>query len=187
MEFGDRNMNKVANSVAKRVKQIISQRLVYPNGFVHYFDKTYESTQKIRHALLKSGTMSISVVSAANLPQMSAKTSDPFCVISFDKAKFKTKAIPKTHSPVWDETFYFDVQTIAYDSEIQIQVFDKNTFTKNEPIGSLTIPLSVIPINAISRKIYPLVLSESTRVSLFHTYTHLHKQIHSSCRCQGER
>ena len=172
MEVGDRNLNKVANSVAKRIKQIVSQRLVYPNGFVHFFDKTFESAaQKVRQTLVKSGTMSISVVSAANLPAMNgSKNSDPLCVVSFDKAKFKTKSISKTLSPVWDETFYFDVQNISSDAEIVIHVFDKNTFTKNEPMGALTIPLSVIPMNVISRKSYPLVLTESKGPFIFSVY-----------------
>lgn len=42
--------------------------------------------------------------------------SDPYCFVSFDKQRLKSKMVKKTLNPVWDETFAIRVHTLGADA-----------------------------------------------------------------------
>ena len=165
MEFGDRNLNMIANTVAKRIRLIINRRLVYPNGLVYFLQKSLNpAPQKPRPGLEKPGSLAVTVVEASGLPGMSgSRPADPVCQLTLEKVKVRTKAISKSFTPVWDETFYFDLQVCGPGAEIEAAIFDKNTFTKDEPMGSVRIPVSKMPVNVITRKTFQLVLSQTAQ------------------------
>lgn len=66
--------------------------------------------------------------------------SDPYAVIFCDKQVQKSRVIENGGSdPTWDQTLVFDLHSDI--TEICVKLFDKDTFTADEPLGISTIPL----------------------------------------------
>eukprot|EP00243_Klebsormidium_subtile_P000556 TRINITY_DN10949_c0_g1_i1.p1 TRINITY_DN10949_c0_g1~~TRINITY_DN10949_c0_g1_i1.p1 ORF type:complete len:122 (+),score=35.06 TRINITY_DN10949_c0_g1_i1:3-368(+) len=69
-------------------------------------------------------------------------TSDPFVRVFMRNGdmKKKTKVIPKTLNPVWDQKFEFLVEDAAHDM-LQLEVWDHDTFGKDF-LGRVSITLT---------------------------------------------
>lgn len=85
-----------------------------------------------------------------------ATSSDPYCKVSLDewpkdrkdlsncRAESRTKVLTKTLEPHWDQHFVFPAAGTT--PRLHVDVFDEDTFTKDDHIGSLEIDLmSVFP------------------------------------------
>ena len=82
------------------------------------------------------------------------KSSDPYVRIFWGGEKCgKTKAIGKTLSPEWNENFKINIESkhmqklINGDprySVVDVIVFDKDKFSRNDPLGTVSIPLTFI-------------------------------------------
>ncbi|KAH7825291.1 putative myoferlin-like protein [Monocercomonoides exilis] len=71
--------------------------------------------------------------------------SDPVCYIRTCGESQHTTIKKKTLSPYWEEMFFFDVKVTRQqfnDAKIQFQVFNANTFKRNELIGAFEFDLS---------------------------------------------
>mmetsp|Transcript_5950 Transcript_5950/g.13092 ORF Transcript_5950/g.13092 Transcript_5950/m.13092 type:complete len:436 (+) Transcript_5950:151-1458(+) len=86
------------------------------------------------------GTLLVRVAAAYSLRNtdssvMGTDLSDPFTVIQVGEAKQKTETIKDNLNPVWTAPpMLFDVR--APDKEVQMDVFDENTFTAHDELGS---------------------------------------------------
>ena len=80
------------------------------------------------------------------------KSSDPYARIFWGGKKCgKTKAIGKTLSPEWNENFKINIESKHMQklvngdptySVVDIIVFDKDKFSRNDPLGTVSIPLT---------------------------------------------
>ena len=69
-------------------------------------------------------------------------TSDPFVELIIDKQKFKTKVIPKTLNPEWNETFAYDIDMAGSKLDLVVYDHDKGLLgSSSEYLGSVTISL----------------------------------------------
>jgi hypothetical protein len=86
--------------------------------------------------------------------------SDPYCVLSMDTAASantptedepaasqtaRSSIIKKSVSPVWNERFAFFISAGTQFAVLHFMVFDHNLVAADEPIGSVSISVSLIP------------------------------------------
>eukprot|EP00250_Pteridium_aquilinum_P016437 c23102_g1_i4 orf=83-742(+) len=69
--------------------------------------------------------------------------SDPYAVITCNKQTVKSKTMENAGSdPVWDQTFAFAIDCEV--TEAIIKLFDRDTFTKDDPLGDVKIPMQMV-------------------------------------------
>lgn len=94
------------------------------------------------------GSIEVHVKCAKNLKNMDSgimgDLSDPFVVVTCGAQQYKTRVIDDDLNPIWDEKFTFDVDftdpaTSEQDKFIYVSAFDKNTFTKDDPLGNAEV------------------------------------------------
>eukprot|EP00761_Pharyngomonas_kirbyi_P011844 gb/GECH01011870.1/.p1 GENE.gb/GECH01011870.1/~~gb/GECH01011870.1/.p1 ORF type:complete len:203 (+),score=40.70 gb/GECH01011870.1/:1-609(+) len=66
--------------------------------------------------------------------------SDPYVIISFAGQKCQTRVLRNNHAPVWNESFSFPIASMndLY-QPLQLDVFDKDRFTRDDRLGSATV------------------------------------------------
>ncbi|XP_077818759.1 synaptotagmin-7 isoform X5 [Macaca mulatta] len=100
----------------------------------------------------QESTLTVKIMKAQELPAKDfSGTSDPFVKIYLlpdKKHKLETKVKRKNLNPHWNETFLFEgfpyekvVQRILY-----LQVLDYDRFSRNDPIGEVSIPLNKVDL-----------------------------------------
>jgi len=86
--------------------------------------------------------LTVRIIGAKNLIAADkGGTSDPYVKLRVGTTTYKTKVIKKCLNPKWEETFRFKVAN-PKTSKLVIDVFDKDKWTKDDPLGSLSIPLT---------------------------------------------
>jgi Ca2+-dependent lipid-binding protein len=76
-------------------------------------------------------------------------TSDPYARIHIGddvKGGVKTRHLPKTLNPVWNESFTLFVSQEMRKQSITVEVFDKDLIGKDDSLGKFTIPLPSLPV-----------------------------------------
>jgi Ca2+-dependent lipid-binding protein len=69
--------------------------------------------------------------------------SDPYVVLCFLGKKHKSKVVPKTLNPQWNQSFEFNGTLRELTTETCVlEVFDKDRFTRDESLGKQTIDLT---------------------------------------------
>lgn len=69
--------------------------------------------------------------------------SDPYAVITCNKQILKSRTMENAGSdPIWDQTFVFTIDSEV--TEATIKLFDRDTFTEDDPLGDATIPLQLV-------------------------------------------
>lgn len=69
--------------------------------------------------------------------------SDPYAIITCNKQTVKSKVMENAGSdPVWDQTFAFEINSEVTDAVIMI--FDLDTYTADDPLGTAKIPLQTV-------------------------------------------
>ena len=103
--------------------------------------KDLKSKQRLnRYGLDEDAVLSVRVVEARDLMPMDITgKSDPYCVLTFGKQSSKTNFIKQDLNPVWNEIFAFDVETGK--EMLDIQVYDKDDFGKDDYLGQMQIYL----------------------------------------------
>eukprot|EP01114_Cavostelium_apophysatum_P005619 TRINITY_DN1680_c0_g1_i2.p1 TRINITY_DN1680_c0_g1~~TRINITY_DN1680_c0_g1_i2.p1 ORF type:complete len:1023 (-),score=268.98 TRINITY_DN1680_c0_g1_i2:52-3120(-) len=92
------------------------------------------------------GVLEITVIEAKNLVAADKTgTSDPYCVLSLEKQRRKTKFVDKTLNPVWNETLLFYTKGDQWDRDLKLSVFDHDSFSVHDSIGECTIKSHNIP------------------------------------------
>eukprot|EP00467_Chlorarachnion_reptans_P021975 CAMPEP_0114489534 /NCGR_PEP_ID=MMETSP0109-20121206/1942_1 /TAXON_ID=29199 /ORGANISM="Chlorarachnion reptans, Strain CCCM449" /LENGTH=1094 /DNA_ID=CAMNT_0001666055 /DNA_START=35 /DNA_END=3320 /DNA_ORIENTATION=+ len=97
----------------------------------------------------------VRVYGARNLPVMDSarNTTDAYVVIrlgekdnhsNFQMQKKETRICYNSLHPVWDQSFRFKLmdETLIYENPLRLTVFDKDTFSANDPIGTVVIGLA---------------------------------------------
>lgn len=75
--------------------------------------------------------------------------SDPYAVLSFLGKKHKSKVVPKTLNPKWDESFEFQGTLRGLSAEpCTLEIFDKDRFTRDESLGKQSIDLACMRTHA---------------------------------------
>ncbi|KAK9750291.1 hypothetical protein RND81_02G185000 [Saponaria officinalis] len=110
------------------------------------------------------GAIKITVKRGIDLKVCDAFSSDPYVVITSGSQKLKTRVMKKNCNPVWN-----DVLTLSMtdpNMPINLTVFDKDTFSKDDKMGDATIQikpyleclqmgLGELPLGTAVKKIQP--------------------------------
>jgi Ca2+-dependent lipid-binding protein len=73
--------------------------------------------------------------------------SDPYCKFCIDgKTLYKSRIVYKTLNPKWDETFTLPVDDLG--KVITVKVYDYDRGRKDDYMGSATIEVSTLELNA---------------------------------------
>ena len=79
------------------------------------------------------------VVEARDLASMDSNgKSDPYAVLHCGSVRCRTRWLPKTLDPLWNETFRFEVVT-GPASSLQVDIFDRDVFTNDDFMGTLRL------------------------------------------------
>ncbi|KAG9266494.1 synaptotagmin-7b isoform X1 [Astyanax mexicanus] len=100
----------------------------------------------------QDSTLTVKILKGQDLPAKDfSGTSDPFVKIYLlpdKKHKLETKVKRKNLNPHWNETFLFE--GFPYEKVVQrslyLQVLDYDRFSRNDPIGEVSIPLNKIDL-----------------------------------------
>jgi Ca2+-dependent lipid-binding protein len=87
-------------------------------------------------------SVTLSVIEARNLAAMDrGGTSDPYVKISsnFGKQAFKTKVIPKTLSPIWNQEYTF--LECPPTGSLMLKVWDKDWWMRDDFLGEIEVKL----------------------------------------------
>jgi Ca2+-dependent lipid-binding protein len=66
---------------------------------------------------------------------------DPYCILSLGGVSKRTTVKKRTHEPVWDENFSFDLPMDWRNQSLTVEVFDKDRITKDDFLGRTQISL----------------------------------------------
>ncbi|XP_013881831.1 synaptotagmin-7b isoform X2 [Austrofundulus limnaeus] len=102
--------------------------------------------------IFQDSTLTVKILKGQDLPAKDfSGTSDPFVKIYLlpdKKHKLETKVKRKNLNPHWNETFLFE--GFPYEKVVQrtlyLQVLDYDRFSRNDPIGEVSIPLNKLDL-----------------------------------------
>uniref|UniRef100_A0ABM5F8M4 Synaptotagmin-8 isoform X1 n=2 Tax=Pogona vitticeps TaxID=103695 RepID=A0ABM5F8M4_9SAUR len=105
--------------------------------------------------------MKVAVKQAADLKAMdSGGTSDPYVIVyltSDIRKKYETKVHRKTLSPVFNESFVFQIpQADVTETMLVMQVYDFNRFSKHDIIGEMRLPLGDVDLHHVMEQWHEL-------------------------------
>jgi Ca2+-dependent lipid-binding protein len=87
--------------------------------------------------------LTVHVVEARDLKPMDMDgTSDPYVVLQIEDQRIETNYKKSTLSPVWNESFTFDI--MHGKDPLQVIVMDKDTFGNDEFQGKCFVSLSIL-------------------------------------------
>ncbi|CAE8680398.1 unnamed protein product, partial [Polarella glacialis] len=111
------------------------------------------------------GTLRVRVLEAKGLLAaddnlITRKSSDPYCILRVtDGPSVRTRTISSTLDPRWDTLIHFRLKHA--DAMLHLEVWDEDLVSKDDPIGSLELPLASIPAYQLLRGWVPLRLPEA--------------------------
>ncbi|XP_021738935.1 synaptotagmin-5-like isoform X1 [Chenopodium quinoa] len=129
-------------------------------------------TSEKKHEVILRGVLSVTVVSAENLPVMDLTgKSDPYVTVSLKKAgtKMKTRVLNETLNPVWNQTFDFVVEDALHELLI-FEVYDHDTIGKNY-MGRCIMTLTRVLLEGDLYDIFDLDGTTSGRLALHLKWT----------------
>ncbi|XP_047062365.1 protein C2-DOMAIN ABA-RELATED 3-like [Lolium rigidum] len=83
------------------------------------------------------GILKVRVVRGINLAYRDARGSDPYVVLRLGKQKVKTSVKKRSVNPIWHEDLSLSITNP--NAPIKLAVFDKDTFSKDDPMGDAEI------------------------------------------------
>ncbi|XP_067151475.1 synaptotagmin-7 isoform X1 [Apteryx mantelli] len=146
------------SSVSDLVNSLTSEMLMLSPGSEDdegHDSSSRENLGRIQFSVgynFQESTLTVKIMKAQELPAKDfSGTSDPFVKIYLlpdKKHKLETKVKRKNLNPHWNETFLFEgfpyekvVQRVLY-----LQVLDYDRFSRNDPIGEVSIPLNKVDL-----------------------------------------
>ncbi|XP_078271554.1 synaptotagmin-7-like isoform X5 [Rhinoraja longicauda] len=144
------------SSVSDLVNSLTSEMLMLsPCSEDDHEGSSRENLGRIQFSVgynFQESTFTVKIMKAVELPAKDfSGTSDPFVKIYLlpdKKHKLETKVKRKNLNPYWNETFLFEgfpyekvVQRVLY-----LQVLDYDRFSRNDPIGEVSLPLNKIDL-----------------------------------------
>eukprot|EP00817_Percolomonadidae_sp_ATCC50343_P006540 CAMPEP_0117419848 /NCGR_PEP_ID=MMETSP0758-20121206/1320_1 /TAXON_ID=63605 /ORGANISM="Percolomonas cosmopolitus, Strain AE-1 (ATCC 50343)" /LENGTH=1345 /DNA_ID=CAMNT_0005201143 /DNA_START=565 /DNA_END=4602 /DNA_ORIENTATION=- len=101
--------------------------------------------QILKSSLFEEDLIEFKMISGSDLIACDISgTSDPYCMISCDNEKYKTKVKIKNLNPIWNETCYFVANS---DDSITVELYDLDYIGSDDIMGTLSIPIKDIPKN----------------------------------------
>lgn len=93
--------------------------------------------------------------------------SDPYAKLLIGGQKFKSGIVKKTLNPAWNQTF----SGIVYSSgdRIRVDVWDHDTWSKDDPLGHVEVPIAQLELNKPVDRWYPLTAGDKGEVHLILT------------------
>ncbi|KAE8819046.1 putative ADP-ribosylation factor GTPase-activating protein AGD13 [Hordeum vulgare] len=91
------------------------------------------------------GLLKVRVVRGINLAYRDARGSDPYVVLRLGKQKLKTSVKKRSVNPIWHEELTLSITNP--NAPIKLAVFDKDTFSKDDPMGNAEI--EVLPLTEV--------------------------------------
>ncbi|XP_078431603.1 GTPase activating protein 1-like [Wolffia australiana] len=85
------------------------------------------------------GLVRVTVVRGFNLARRDLLGSDPYVLLSISHQRVKTKVIKRNLNPEWNEDLTLYV--IDPSHPIKLEVFDKDTFSRDDPMGNGVIDI----------------------------------------------
>ncbi|XP_051885132.1 synaptotagmin-7 isoform X5 [Pristis pectinata] len=144
------------SSVSDLVNSLTSEMLMLsPGSEDDHEGSSRENLGRIQFSVgynFQESTFTVKIMKAVELPAKDfSGTSDPFVKIYLlpdKKHKLETKVKRKNLNPHWNETFLFEgfpyekvVQRVLY-----LQVLDYDRFSRNDPIGEVSLPLNKVDL-----------------------------------------
>jgi Ca2+-dependent lipid-binding protein len=107
-------------------------------------------------------TLNVEVISASGLKNTELfGKSDPYVVLSVGKTQKKsTVAKDQPTTPAWNETFTLPV--LEADTDLSVTIKNDVTLGRDEDMGHILIPLSLIQGGSYSASVFPLELKGKT-------------------------
>ncbi|KAJ4911886.1 Synaptotagmin-4 [Raphanus sativus] len=118
------------------------------------------------------GVLAVTVVAAEDLPAVDFMgKADPFVVITLKKAeaKSKTRVVPDSLNPVWNQTFDFVVEDALHDLLI-LEVWDHDKFGKDK-IGRVIMTLTRVMLEGEFQEWYALDGAKSGKLCIHLKWT----------------
>ncbi|OAF69827.1 hypothetical protein A3Q56_02422 [Intoshia linei] len=165
------NVAIIKNIIDKIVSDKLKSTLVMPNQLVIPLSK---NSNKTRNRLLNpQGLIKIEIKHAKNLKAADFNlfgddTSDAYCVINVSNHQFKTKVIPETCNPVWNEEFLAIIYQFQGQA-LQIECFDKD-YNSDDKLGECFIRLEKL-VNEITERYYRLEFGKIYMKTSWLTYS----------------
>lgn len=96
-----------------------------------------------RYGVMKNSVLTVNLVEAKDLiPMDSNGLSDPYVILSCESQKFTSNCIPETLNPVWNEEFFFNIE--SGNETLKLTVMDKDVLMPDDFEGEVTIPMSLL-------------------------------------------
>ena len=95
--------------------------------------------------LEKIGKVEVTIHHAKNLPNADKITlgkSDPYCFVNLGRTRFRTCTIERNLNPVWERTFYFDIEDLYHN--LVITLFDQDQSGEDDFLGRICLPVQDI-------------------------------------------
>ncbi|CAG2255229.1 ITSN [Mytilus edulis] len=105
--------------------------------------KQKEKDEKMEEPNQKVGRMLVIIVEGINLAPSQDGKSDPYCEVSMGAQEHKTKVIPATLNPKWNQNMQFTIRDVDQDV-LCITVFDRDLFSPNDFLGRTEIRVKEI-------------------------------------------
>ncbi|KAH8983799.1 C2 domain-containing protein [Lactarius hatsudake] len=141
-------------------------------GFVHPADSTrqpdFENTYKAvvtNNNYVKVGVVTVEIYGVKDLPEWPNMTHtgwdmDPFVEVSIGEQVQRTRVVQHTRNPDLNEQLFFHVRRQDLSLPIQLTVFDRDKFTRNDYVGRIRIGIPALNEGAtgtaVSRSDVPL-------------------------------
>merc|ERR1712137_373269 len=85
-------------------------------------------------------TVGVRLLTAASLLAADLNgSSDPYCTFKLENSSYRSKCIPKTLNPTWNENFELSFEEDS--SVVQMEVFDHDVVGSHDSLGTAEIPL----------------------------------------------
>lgn len=139
-------------------------------------DSDATDVKKVRSSKKKDvivrGVLSVTVVAAEDLPAVDLMgKADPFVVITLKKseAKSKTRVVPDSLNPVWNQTFDFVVEDALHDL-LMLEVWDHDKFGKDK-IGRVIMTLTRVMLEGEFQEWFELDGAKSGKLCIHLKWT----------------
>ncbi|EGC28522.1 hypothetical protein DICPUDRAFT_160044 [Dictyostelium purpureum] len=100
-------------------------------------------------------------ISSPNLMTFS-DTTDPYCIVSLDKQKHRTRTIPKKLNPFWCEEFQMEISDPS-SAKVVLSIMDDKKYSSDEHIGKLVIPINTLKDQKERELWFPLTTPSSSK------------------------
>ncbi|KAL8503698.1 hypothetical protein ACS0TY_022426 [Phlomoides rotata] len=140
--------------------------------FIHNIDGVdssdpAKSASEMKKDVIIRGVLSVTVISAENLPATDLiGKSDPFVELTMKKSeqKDKTRVLNDTLNPVWNQTFEFVVEDGLHELLI-LEVYDHDIFGKDK-IGRCIMTLTKAILEGEYKDTFPIDGTEASKLNL---------------------